>query len=290
MLHMLSLCSGIGGLDLAAEATGAIQTVAFAETEPFCARVLAYHWSGIPNLGDMHGITRDTLRAAGVDPDGVDIVCGGIPCQGNSVAGTRRGRTDERNLWPATAAILRETRPRWVVVENVSGILSASVDRRGRTDAGVFGDILRDLATLGYAAGWMVYGATHVGAPHRRDRVFLLACLADACRSRYSLWHGSADTGATPTTATGAPARQTEPGVGDDSDGFPGGLARYPCWHGWPSGPTESQADWEPPRTVTGRVAERGAKLKALGNAVVPQQAYPVFAAIVAAERQRGAV
>ena len=140
-LRMLSLFAGIGGLDLGAEWTDGIETIGFVENEPFCREVLKKHWPDTPQWGDIHVFTRESLVAAGIDPDSIDIIAGGFPCQGNSVAGQRRGRQDERNLWPEYARLIREIRPRWVVGENVPGLLNADVDER-TGDHGLFGDIL----------------------------------------------------------------------------------------------------------------------------------------------------
>ncbi|MFA5715847.1 MAG: DNA cytosine methyltransferase, partial [Candidatus Paceibacterota bacterium] len=92
---------------------------------------------------------------------------GGIPCQPHSVAGKRQASADERDLWPEYRRVISELRPKWILVENVPGLFSSENGR-------FFGNILRDLAALGYSVGWCVYGANDVGAPHKRDRVFIM--------------------------------------------------------------------------------------------------------------------
>jgi len=174
-LRMLSLCSGIGGLDIAAEMTGAIEVVGQVEIDPFCRRNLAYHWPHVKQMEDLYAV-----RGGEFGP--IDIVAAGFPCQPSSAAGRRRGRADERNLWPEVARILHATGARWLVAENVVGLLSANVDRGGR-DHGLFGDIQRDLAQMGYTSGWCVLAAADAGAPHKRERVFLVAHLADTGRT-----------------------------------------------------------------------------------------------------------
>ena len=174
-LKMLSLCSGIGGLDIGAEMTGKIEVVGQVEIDPFCRRILVYHWPHVTQMEDIHDVRGDEFGP-------IDILAGGIPCQGNSTAGKRRGREDERNLWPEFRRLLRATGARWAVVENVRGLLSSNVDRR-TGDYGIFGDILRDLAELGFDAGWCVLAAADAGAPHKRERVFLVAHLADTGRT-----------------------------------------------------------------------------------------------------------
>lgn len=165
MYTHVSVCSGIGGIDLAAEAAG-FTTVALCEIDSFAQSVLTAHWPGVPIWGDIHELTADKLEAAGIIH--VDLLSGGIPCQPHSLAGRRRGSGDKRDLWGEFARLIREVRPEWVLVENVPGLLSSDTGR-------YFGGILRDLAALGYDAGWCVFGADSVGAPHIRKRVFVVA-------------------------------------------------------------------------------------------------------------------
>lgn len=157
-----SLCSGYGGLDLAVcEVVGAV-TVWHAEIDTAASRVLAARFPGAPNLGDL-----TTVDWARVEP--VDMITAGWPCQPWSSAGRRRGADDERAIWPAVADAIRRLRPRLVVLENVSGIIHA----------GELARAVGDLAALGYDAEWASVRASDVGAPHRRERVFILAALAD---------------------------------------------------------------------------------------------------------------
>jgi DNA (cytosine-5)-methyltransferase 1 len=150
-----SLFSGIGGIDLGLERAG--MTVAWqCEIDPWCRSVLARHWPSVPCYHDVEDIHDETPR--------VDLLAGGFPCQPVSVAGRGLAQADERWLWPAFARAIRVLRPRWVLVENVPGLLA-----RG------FGDVLGDLAALGFDAEWTVFGAREVGAPHRRDRVWIVA-------------------------------------------------------------------------------------------------------------------
>ena len=151
-----SLFSGIGGIDLGLERAG--MTCAWqSEIEPYACRVLAKHWPAIPNLGDIRGIDWTTVGT-------VDVVAGGYPCQPFSVAGRRAGADDERHLWPMFADCIRVVRPRYAMLENVSGHLSLG-----------FGDVQADLATLGYDSRWDCIPAAAVGAPHLRDRIFVVA-------------------------------------------------------------------------------------------------------------------
>jgi DNA (cytosine-5)-methyltransferase 1 len=151
-----SLFSGIGGLDLAVESVTRGRVVWQAETDPYAAAVLARRWPGVPNLGDVTDI---------VDPPAVDVLCGGFPCQDISVAGKRAGiGGDQSGLWKDFARIIRNVGPRVVFVENV-----AALAVRG------LGVVLGDLAGLGFNAEWGCVSACDVGATHRRRRMWILA-------------------------------------------------------------------------------------------------------------------
>lgn len=160
-LRIGSLCSGYGGLDLGIEyATGQpiTDTLAWhAEKDPAAARVLEHHLPSVPNIGDL-----TTARWGDLEP--VDVLTAGYPCQPFSLAGARKGSNDERHLWPYIAEAVRRIRPGYVLLENVAGHRSMG-----------FGRVLADLAALGYVGSWRSVRASDVGAPHRRDRVFILA-------------------------------------------------------------------------------------------------------------------
>jgi DNA (cytosine-5)-methyltransferase 1 len=152
-----SLFAGIGGFDLAAAWMG-WSTAWVSEIDPFACAVLAKHFPDAPNHGDITAIDFTTVEH-------VDILVGGFPCQDISNAGKREGITGERSgLWKEYARAIRELRPRYVVVENVAALKSRGLDI-----------VLGDLAQLGYDAEWRVFGADDVGAPHRRDRLWILA-------------------------------------------------------------------------------------------------------------------
>ena len=157
MLTYGSLASGIGGLDLAIEAVFGATPIWHAEYEKAPSAILERHWPGVPNYHDITKIDWTTLEAP-------DILCGGYPCQPFSLAGKRKGFDDPRNLWPYFAEAIRILRPRIVVLENVAAHLGLGFDR-----------VLGDLAEAGYDAQWSVLRASDVGAPHRRERVFIVA-------------------------------------------------------------------------------------------------------------------
>jgi len=160
-MNVLDLFSGIGGFSLGLERAG-MRTVAFCEIDPFCRRVLAKHWPGVPCFNDVRSLTAERLAADGIS---VDAICGGFPCQDISWAGNGDGIEGDRSgLWKEYARIIGELRPRFVAVENVTALLSRGL-----------GVVLGDLAALGYDAEWQDVSAEDIGAPHPRSRVWIVA-------------------------------------------------------------------------------------------------------------------
>ena len=165
-----SLFSGAGGLDLAVEAVFGATTAWHCEIDPAASKVLAARWPGVPNLGDITKVdwpnvwlSRCGQEESTIEP--VDILCGGWPCQPFSLAGKRKGAADERALWPHVARAIRMVRPRIIVLENVPAVLGPEFSR-----------VADDLAACGYEFAWTCLRASDVGAPHRRERIFILAC------------------------------------------------------------------------------------------------------------------
>ena len=160
VLTIGSLFSGIGGFELGLEHTGGFKTLWQCEKDAFCLKVLAKHWPDVKRFTDIKEMKEDIPY--------VDVICGGFPCQPVSCAGKRKGAQDERWLWPEFYRIVCQVKPRWVLVENVPGLLSADSGR-------LFAGILRDLSSSGYDAEWNIVSAAGVGAPHLRKRVFIMA-------------------------------------------------------------------------------------------------------------------
>ena len=352
-LTHLSLFSGIGGLDLAAEMAG-FSTVGQVEWANYPTKVLEKHWPDVPRWRDIHTLTGESFYA-NTGMRTVDIISGGFPCQPFSVAGKRRGREDDRYLWPEMLRVIRELRPRWVVGENVAGIVNMALDQ-----------VYIDLENEGYAAQALIIPACGVDAPHRRDRVCIVGWKRSACNLFYSNsesaeyknigksekgkqeqprvgglytdvsdsesirlqreWSGGDQIGgARPEKAQserccdvlsdannrsgavrghwefpaaqeagggrsdiggGAPEhvagerRAAQPGLGGVADGISSWLDRG----------MSAPGHWIPepniPRLTTKR-DHRKDRLQCLGNAVVPQQFYPVFQAIADLERRR---
>jgi DNA (cytosine-5)-methyltransferase 1 len=161
-MKLLDLFSGIGGFSLGLERAG-FETVAFCEFDTKAQLVLKKHWPDVPIYDDVRTLTAERLRADGVDH--IDAICGGFPCQDISLAGKGAGLSGERSgLWFEYHRLIEEIRPSWVIIENVAALRSRGLD-----------DVLRSLAEIGYDAEWHCIPASAVGAPHRRDRVWIVA-------------------------------------------------------------------------------------------------------------------
>jgi len=259
-LRVLDLFSGVGGFSLGLERTGGFETAAFCEYEAFPRQVLAKHWPDVPCFPDVRELK-------GEDVDGsIDVICGGYPCQPFSQAGQRRGQEDDRHLWPEFSRIVDELRPAWVIGENVAGHISMGLD-----------DVLSDLERQGYACRTFVIPACAVGAPHRRDRVWTIASRSDVADAEIDeRWplksFGPRDQRRDDTNCIQG---RTENSGQSGHCGKLGTIADRPI------------ANWELEPDV-GRVANgvplRVDRLKALGNAVVPQIPEMIGRAILQAE------
>lgn len=223
-LNVLSLFSGIGGLELGLERAG-MTVVGQVEIDEYCRRVLAKHWPDVPRHDDVR--TAVDWWTSEQRPR-VDVVCGGFPCQPVSEVGQQAAQDDVRWLWPALADVVRAVRPRYALVENVPGLL----------DRGM-GDVLADLASFGYDAEWSIVSACAVGAPHSRERLFIVAYPAGERLERRG------------DTAHEGPALLASEGLRDSDRG---------------SWPAESRPDG-----VAYGLPSRVDRLRAVGNAVVPQ-------------------
>jgi DNA (cytosine-5)-methyltransferase 1 len=152
----LDLFSGIGGFALAAKWNG-FRTVGFCDNEPYAQAVLKKHWPNVPVHGDIREVRGDLYA-------GVTLLTGGFPCQPFSVAGKQRGKGDDRYLWPEMLRVIREAKPAWIVGENVAGIVNMALDQ-----------VHTDLEAEGYEVESLIVPACAVDAPHRRDRVWIIA-------------------------------------------------------------------------------------------------------------------
>jgi DNA (cytosine-5)-methyltransferase 1 len=261
-----ALCAGYGGLELGLGIDHDTDLVWYAENDPAPASVMAAHWPGVPNLGDL-----TVVDWTQVEP--VDVLTAGYPCQPFSHAGKRKGSKDERHVWPHIAAGIRVLRPRRVLLENVRGHLSLG-----------FGRVLGDLADLGYDTRWMGLRAADVGAPHGRSRIFIVAAERGAVAPAYADGNGLEGIGRLESVRRDA----DRCGGADVAWGkYEPAIFRWEHILGRPApAPTERGrngprlsprfVEWLmglPAGWVTDVDIPRNAQLKALGNGVVPQQA-----------------
>ena len=165
-LRTLDLFSGIGGFTLGLDSTGYFETVAFCEIEAFPCKVLNKHWPEVPIYNDVKELSYEKLQADGIISRrrGIDVICGGYPCQPFSVAGRQGGEDDPRHLWPEYFRLVRELRPHYAIGENVGGHLRLGLDT-----------VLEDLDSENYTVRCFSVEAASLGAPHRRERIFWIA-------------------------------------------------------------------------------------------------------------------
>ena len=304
-MRVLDLFSGIGGFSLGLERAG-METVAFCEIDPFCQKVLRKHWPDVPVYDDVRTI----------DYDGpVDVICGGFPCQPFSAAGKRRGTKDDRYLWPEMLRVAEKYKPTWFIGENVAGLTSMGVtdsvtkmegrliisDERINIYEGVYlrkeimllNRICEELEQIGFEVTPLIVPACAVDAPHRRDRVWIIAN-NDVCGQQRACAGAEehdaplcGETTANPdskrgnggATQYGKNGRQEFEGISDVANAVSerrcgGNAEREDAENARqsPRGQITGFWDFEP---AVGRVANgiprRVDQLRALGNAVVPQ-------------------
>jgi DNA (cytosine-5)-methyltransferase 1 len=298
----LGLFEGIGGFSLAAKWMG-WETLAWCEWNEFGQRVLKHHFPEAEGFGDIKK-TDFTMYA-----NTIDILTGGFPCQPYSVAGKRKGKEDERHLWPEMLRVIGEVQPTYVVGENVSGLIS--------WDGGlVFHEVQTDLEAKGYEVQPFILPACAKNAPHRRDRVWFVA-YSNSCRnnrterSKNGIWEQqdkeqSGNRGAmqinglsnerivTNTECNGVQQNETATlcnGNRNDKEqtfigqkftsGF-GATDKPLDWTGWPTKPPILGGNDGLPTELDGITFSkwRNESIKAYGNAIVPQVAYEIFKAV----------
>lgn len=318
MIH-LGLFEGIGGFSLAARQMG-WHTEAVVEIDPFCQELLAKNFPESHLFDDIKNFTYETYSQK--SRSGIDIISGGFPCQPYSLAGKRKGSNDDRALWPEMLRVIDEFRPTWVVGENVGGFVSMDeptsiIEMEDQTHQYVWfekvaGKIIRDLRSIGYELPTtndgtpivFVIPACAVGAIHRRDRVWIIAKNANGIRRDQSFREKQPETGGQRIVSSGdergvylqpisAYAMRTgceklnTPKIANDS---PSGIRRNNTF----STASFGSVTWNPDTSeilreaygVPGRMDRRNARIKALGNAIVPQVAYQIFKIIQDYDRQ----
>jgi DNA (cytosine-5)-methyltransferase 1 len=262
-MNHLSLFSGIGGIDLAAEWAG-MRTVAFVEQNKFCQQVLAKHWPGVP--------IHDDVRTVGAKDfaEPIHVISGGFPCQPFSHAGKQLGTEDDRHLWPEYLRLIKELKPSWVVGENVIGIEHLALD-----------DVLASLESESYETRAFDIPACAVGARHQRRRFFIIGYSnrnGESARAKYAemaeLQGASRGMGAnTNPECIRLQRRATSAAEGEEKsrDEQLSGFLQFGTWDEISEPSFYGSIDGLPD------LAHRN---QALGNAVVPQQIYPIMKAI----------
>jgi DNA (cytosine-5)-methyltransferase 1 len=271
MLTVGSLFSGIGGLDLGLERAG-MEIIWQSEIDPYCNKVLKKHWPEVPNYGNIKEIDWSRVPRP-------DVICGGYPCQPFSTAGKRRGTDDPRHLWPWVRDAISNLRPRYAILENVRGHLTMG----GTT-------VIGELAEIGYDAEWRIVSAAGMGAPHRRDRIIIVAYPNNArertpggnmeqqgakgSTQRGNSWNELGRRSANVADTDSRRRQQREPETKPLSWASSSSERNYANW--WETEPSVG-------RVVNG-VSNRVDRLKGLGNAVVPQVAEYIGRLVMAAE------
>ena len=321
MLTHLSLFTGIGGIDLAAEMAG-FKTVGQCEIEDFPTSVLERHFPNANRWRDVRDITEESLRER-IGNQQITLITGGFPCQPFSVAGKQKGKNDNRHLWPEMLRVIKLVRPTWVVGENVDGFINMALT-----------ETKADLEAAGYQVWPVVLPACGVSAPHQRYRCFIVGYAkhdglikaekqrefdenARAFETGTQDNHKSKGTGGSRgepdldmadrdgVQRGGAEGAGVAAGVGEEPyeldsrygalyeprftrkcfvgqpglGGVPDGVPYWLDETRWPAYPNQKQYGWEPPRSVPSEPG-RTNRIKALGNAVVPFQVYPILKTI----------
>lgn len=270
----LDLFSGIGGFALAAGWAG-FETVGFCDNEPYAQAVLKKHWPNVPIHGDIKALDGKAYR-------GVTLLTGGFPCQPFSCAGKQRGKDDDRYLWPQMLRVIQEARPAWIVGENVVGIIGLALEQ-----------VCSDLEACGYEVEPIIIPACGVDAPHRRNRVWIVAhskcqrlegldsTKLSKCDSEWKTTNTRTNSSyMADTLCHGRKGLRQQ--VGDSCKNVEG--RQDTEIYGIPSfvrDPANEQSDSQ---SFVGRVGDgiphRTHRLKGLGNAIVPQVAYQIIKGI----------
>jgi|DEB0MinimDraft_6_1074348.scaffolds.fasta_scaffold00048_17 DNA (cytosine-5)-methyltransferase 1 len=272
-MKVLDLFSGIGGFSLGLERAG-METVAFCEIEPFCQKVLKKHWPDVPIFNDVRSLDYDGT---------IDVICGGFPCQPFSVAGKRKGKEDDRHLWPAMFNLIKKYKPNWVIGENVTGLVNMGLD-----------EAITDLEGEAYTTRAFIIPACAVNAPHRRDRLWIVANRnSERCNSgsnnrkkghlqkeqvrntkenqqKWKKWESWISSYISAVADTNSIGRERGQGEGYPTQGGEevkrSGCVERSIWANWDNHISEPLI-----RRGDDGFSQRTHRLRALGNSVVPQ-------------------
>lgn len=280
-LKLLDLFSGIGGFSLGLESTGFFETIGFVEKDKFCQKVLKKHWNNINIEEDIRNVKGERYAA--------DIITGGFPCQPFSVAGKRKSTADDRYLWDEMLRVIREVKPRWVIGENVEGIVNIN-------EGMVLRQVLTDLEKEGFQSQCTIIPASGIGAWHQRKRIWIVA---------YSNNNGSyrSQRNATKQSSNEQKDRLSFRDDQDVSNSNVKGLERYRDEYElrevkqeknfiWSSNDGTKESWWQikselcgVPNGVSYELdKDRSNRIKALGNSIVPQIARQIGLSIMEAE------
>ena len=250
-LTHFSLFTGIGGIDLSAEWAG-FESVGQCEFADYPTKVLEKHWPEVPRWRDIRDVTLESVRSKGIRT--IDLISGGFPCQPFSIAGEQRGKEDERYLWPEMFRVIKELRPTWVIGENVANFVNMALE-----------EACADLESAAYEVQPFIIPACAVEAPHQRQRVFIIGHVPDTeCNRHQGVKRLPQNIGTLKEWRESAPRATTK--LFDDVD--------------WEKRAIESG--------FLGRnngIPHRMDRIKCVGNAVSPQQVYPILQAIADIER-----
>ena len=286
VLKVLDLFSGIGGFSLGLESTGFFETVAFCEKDDFCKKVLQKHWGDIKIYDDIRSV-KDEIQA--------DVVTGGFPCQSFSQAGLQKGRADDRFLWNEMFDVIKKVRPRWVIGENVQGIINIE-------EGMVLKQVQDDLASEGFGIQCFLIPASGIGAWHQRNRVWILANnisnsnsirhrRGNSTRCADEEWAflpreqeggemGSKTKRCSNVPDTDKQRTQVQTKGKQPSIKLSGSKSKETWWE------TESRICGVPDGVSYGVDRDRAKRIKALGNSIVPQIARQLGLAIMEAENE----
>ena len=285
-MKVLDLFSGIGGFSLGLESTGFFETVAFCEKDDFCKKVLQKHWGDIKIYDDIRSV-KDEIQA--------DVVTGGFPCQSFSQAGLQKGRADDRFLWNEMFDVIKKVRPRWVIGENVQGIINIE-------EGMVLRQVQNDLDSEGFKVQCFIIPASGIGAWHNRNRVWILACnisnsnsirhrRRNSTRCADEEWTflpreqegremGSKTKRCSNVSDTDKQRTQVQTKGKQPSIKLAGSKSKETWWE------TESRICGVPDGVSYGVDRDRTQRIKALGNSIVPQIARQLGLAIMEAENE----
>ena len=268
-LSVLDLFSGIGGFSLGLESTGKFKTIGFCEKDKFCQKVLQKHWQDTPIYEDIKKLDGTKIKA--------DVITGGFPCQSISIAGKQKGKNDDRFLFPEMLRVIKETQARWVIGENVQNLLNIS-------NGEILQGIHNDLESIGYEVQTFSISASSQGAWHKRQRIWIIA----NTNTRLSFRENkeiqtrgiTSNNGSTSIANSNNIRTQVQTKGKHTSFKMFGSQSKKSWWK------TFSEFYRIPNGLQYGLDKDRTNRIKALGNAIVPQIATEIGKAIIKAEEE----